>query len=333
MSTPKRKRAQAPAEVDDVVPPVTLLVNEDAHSDGTPPTKSRKNEDGDRIATNNATPAPVAEEDAPLGKGAQLASDMCDSSRVGKLPPNLRAPPTDRPIRIYSDGIWDLFHFGHAKALEQAKKIFPNVYLMVGVCNDKLTHEKKGKTVMTDIERYESLRHCKWVDEVVPDAPWAIDQAFLDKHKIDYVAHDDIPYKSVESDDVYAFVKQQGRFLPTARTEGVSTSDLITRIVRDYDAYVRRNLERGVSPKELNISFFKEKEIRMKSRLGNIKQSLQNRLQQEETSIKKNWADTKSDLPPYMKATLDYWDDRSTELVKGFTSLFGQEGIVSSQRS
>ncbi|KAJ3148635.1 hypothetical protein HDU86_007390 [Geranomyces michiganensis] len=263
------------------------------------------------------------------GAGAQLAESMMDKSRVasGAMPANLKPPPTDRPVRIYSDGIWDLFHFGHAKALEQAKKIFPNVELLVGVCNDKLTHAKKGKTVMTDIERYESLRHCKWVDEVVPDAPWVIDQAFLDLHRIDYVAHDDIPYKSTDSDDVYSFVKQQGRFIPTARTEGVSTSDLITRIVRNYDAYVRRNLERGVSPKELNISFFKEKEIRMKSRITNVKQSLQSRIQQGESSIRQNWVDTKNDLPPYVKTTLDYWDEISTDLVKGFTGLFGQEGI------
>jgi choline-phosphate cytidylyltransferase len=32
------------------------------------------------------------------------------------------------------------------------------------------------------------------VDEVVPDAPWVITKEFLDKHQIDYVAHDALPY-------------------------------------------------------------------------------------------------------------------------------------------
>ena len=47
-----------------------------------------------------------------------------------------------------------------------------------------MTHSRKGKTVMTDKERYESVRHCKWVDEVVEAAPWTVDQAFLDKHQV-----------------------------------------------------------------------------------------------------------------------------------------------------
>ncbi|CAO3689949.1 unnamed protein product [Umbelopsis ramanniana] len=214
----------------------------------------------------------------------------------------INPPPKGRPVRIYCDGIYDLFHFGHAKALEQAKKAFPDVYLLVGVCSDAETHKRKGKTVMTDLERYEAVRHCKWVDEVVTNAPWTVTQQFLDEHQIDYVAHDADPYQSKESGDVYAFVKEQGKFLPTKRTEGISTSDLITRIVRDYDAYLRRNLERGVSAKDLNISFFKEQEIKTKKSLQQIRETV--------------------------KDTVVIWEGRRNEFVRGFAGLFGTDGMV-----
>jgi glycerol-3-phosphate cytidylyltransferase-like family protein len=64
---------------------------------------------------------------------------------------------------------------------------------------------------MTHAERCESVRHCRWVDEVAEDAPWVIDADFITKYQIDYVAHDEDPYKGVGTDDVYSFVKFQGR--------------------------------------------------------------------------------------------------------------------------
>lgn len=81
-------------------------------------------------------------------------------------------PPEDRPIRIYADGVFDLFHLGHMKQLEQAKKSFPNVELVCGIPSDIETHKRKGLTVLTDEQRCETLMHCKWVDEVIPNAPW-----------------------------------------------------------------------------------------------------------------------------------------------------------------
>lgn len=112
---------------------------------------------------------------------------------------------------------------------------------------------------MTHAERCASVKHCRWVDEVVPDAPWEITQEFIDRYEIDYVAHDEEPYTSAGKEDVYDFVKKQGqprpqfkkpayhsanscvlvgRFLPTRRTPGISTSELLERIVSQYRAGV-----------------------------------------------------------------------------------------------
>ncbi len=55
---------------------------------------------------------------------------------------------------------------------------------MCAVNNDELTHRLKGNTVCTEAERYDAVRHCRYVDEVVVDAPWQITPEFLDKHQV-----------------------------------------------------------------------------------------------------------------------------------------------------
>lgn len=117
----------------------------------------------------------------------------------------------------------------HMRQLEQAKKAFPDTTLVVGVTGDDETHKRKGLTVMSAKERAESVRHCKWVDEVIEDCPWIVTPEFLELHRLDYVAHDDIPYGADEGDDIYQPIKKAGKFLVTQRTEGVSTTGIITR--------------------------------------------------------------------------------------------------------
>lgn len=58
------------------------------------------------------------------------------------------------------------------------------MHLPVSVCSDNLTHKFKGFTVMNEAERYEALRHCRYVDEVIRDAPWTLTPEFLEKHKV-----------------------------------------------------------------------------------------------------------------------------------------------------
>lgn len=51
--------------------------------------------------------------------------------------------------------------------------------------NDASTHRLKGFTVMTETERYDALRHCRYIDEIIcGDIPWIIDLEFLEKHKV-----------------------------------------------------------------------------------------------------------------------------------------------------
>ncbi|CAH8356128.1 unnamed protein product [Eruca vesicaria subsp. sativa] len=228
---------------------------------------------------------------------------------------------SDRPVRVYADGIYDLFHFGHARAIEQAKKSFPNTYLLVGCCNDEITNKFKGKTVMTESERYESLRHCKWVDEVIPDAPWVLTTEFLDKHRIDYVAHDALPYADASGagNDVYEFVKSIGKFKETKRTEGISTSDIIMRIVKDYNQYVLRNLDRGYSREELGVSFVKacfpflEKRLRVNVKLKKLQEKVKE--QQEKIQTVAKTAGTHH----------DEWVENADRWVVGFLEMF-EEG-------
>lgn len=155
--------------------------------------------------------------------------------------------------------------------------------------------------------------------------------------QIDFVAHDDIPYMTDDSSDIYAGLKEKGMFVATERTEGVSTSDIVARIVKDYDIYVRRNLARGYSAKDLNVSFLsvsfnfilsfgqtwtrsdfvlfysfiQEKKFRLQNKIDDLKD--------KGKRVMDNIGEKRVDM-------ITKWEEKSRDFIDAFLLLFGREG-------
>ncbi|KAJ7252732.1 cholinephosphate cytidylyltransferase [Mycena haematopus] len=132
-----------------------------------------------------------------------------------------------RTRRIYVDGIFDPFSVRHALQLRQAKMSFPSVWLVVGVFSNDSCDRFGTPAVSSEVARSEVVRHCRWVDEVLPDAPCTLDTQFLVEHKIDYVAVEegatvDPSYNKLRLKG-YDEMKRNGMVILTRRTTGASS--------------------------------------------------------------------------------------------------------------
>lgn len=72
--------------------------------------------------------------------------------------------------------------------VRQAKLSFPSVYLLVGPFTDAQCRAHSLPCTLLHVERAEALRHVRWVDEIVSEAPVELSDAFLKQHRVDYVA-------------------------------------------------------------------------------------------------------------------------------------------------
>jgi len=138
-------------------------------------------------------------------------------------------PGQEKPVRVWCDGCYDIMHFGHANQLRQAKAM--GDYLIVGVHNDSDVQHHKGPTVLTEEERYKMVRSVKWVDEVVEASPYVTELETLNEHQAEFCVHgDDITLDS-NGQDTYRIMKEANRYRECKRTQGVSTTDLVGRML------------------------------------------------------------------------------------------------------
>ena len=140
-----------------------------------------------------------------------------------------------RNVRIWMDGVYDLMHYGHANAFRLGKNV--GTYLIVGINDDDSVAQCKGPPVMSSYEREASVRACRWVDDVVSNVPYIMSDDYvryiIRRYRIDYIVHGDDPCL-VDGRDVYESARALGKYHTISRTEGVSTSDLLSRMLMAF---------------------------------------------------------------------------------------------------
>lgn len=134
-------------------------------------------------------------------------------------------------IRVYVDGVFDLFHYGHVRLFKQVKEYFEtkfpnqNIHIISGVITDEDVMKYKRKPIMTFDERKEVLESCKYIHQVV-DGELYITDEFLNTHKVDYVVHGNDSSQS----DFYKIPIEKGIMVYLKYTNTISTTNIINRI-------------------------------------------------------------------------------------------------------
>ncbi|RMZ80387.1 hypothetical protein DV738_g2816, partial [Chaetothyriales sp. CBS 135597] len=150
--------------------------------------------------------------------------------------------------RLWVDGCFDFAHHGHAGALLQARQL--GTELWVGLHTDESILENKGPTVMTLDERVAATEACRWVTKAVPGAPYVTSLPWISHYGCWYVVHGDDITSDANGEDCYRFVKQAGRMKIVARTPGISTTDLVGRMLLCTKTHFIRSLPAVLSGDE-----------------------------------------------------------------------------------
>jgi len=139
---------------------------------------------------------------------------------------------------IYTDGIFDLFHRGHLEYLKACKNILKDsgekdddVFLIVGIVNDKDATGYKRIPIYNENDRYEIIENIKCVDKIIKDAPLIINEDFMMEHKIDFVVHSFSNAGDEGAQDEFFKVPiQMGKFKKIQYYSSISTTDIIKKI-------------------------------------------------------------------------------------------------------
>jgi len=149
------------------------------------------------------------------------------SDYASEIPRSIAGP---KKVRIYMAACMDIIHSGHFNCMRQARALGDE--LVVGVISDEEIRRCKGPPVMAQDERYAMAAACKWADTVINGVEYYVTPEILQRAGCDYVVHgDDLAIRKDTGTDAYADVRQAGLLKVVKRTEGISTTEMVGKML------------------------------------------------------------------------------------------------------
>ncbi|KAK4891778.1 choline phosphate cytidylyltransferase [Elasticomyces elasticus] len=153
----------------------------------------------------------------------------CEIPEPGNWPVDPQEDVTIAEDRLWIDGCFDFFHHGHAGVMLQSRRL--GTSLVVGLHSDEAILANKGPTVMSLKERVLAVEACRFSSKCVPHAPYVTSLPWISHYGCKYVTHGDDITSDASGEDCYRFVKKAGRMKIVPRTPGISTTDLVGRML------------------------------------------------------------------------------------------------------
>ena len=133
---------------------------------------------------------------------------------------------------VYMDGVFDLFHIGHLKAIEECAKLGNRI--IIGVTGDKDATGYKRTPIMDQEERTAIISALRVVDKVICPCPLVVTEDFMNEHEIDLVVHGFASEAdAARQKEFFQIPMTLGKFQQIPYTAGVSTTERIAMLPND----------------------------------------------------------------------------------------------------
>ena len=132
-------------------------------------------------------------------------------------------------MRIYCDGIFDLFHKGHLEHFRKIHQYFTEpIHLIVGIISDKVATNYKRKPIFNENKRLKIIDSLCYVSESFITDTLKLDADFFNKYNIDYIVHAfNDPEDKNKQNSFFEYAIKANKFIEIDYNKGISTSEII----------------------------------------------------------------------------------------------------------